>query len=337
VTAGIGATATSGSAVDPSLSSESSRSSRNTFGIDRIAVTYPASAVVGRRSPPGKIHIGGATYPEPGGFAHISFCRGWVRVNFNPSRWFDPSGYSLVPIDVAVPLIQVALRSASSWVPSDVTWSQAHVTVLHLATDFRLVVDPPRLIEALAVIPRPYQGKVARWFGTEGLEGVHFGSQAHRVKLYDKSIETRGRVPFGTMRFEVQLGRDWLRRRGVLVLADLSAQTAGDLAMEAWEWSRMGAEVTNARSVLDQIEDMEVSDTVKAGLQRDLRLLADGISPSSWHRKKRLTDFINGFGVSADALAGLAPSNGSPISERLDLSTGQATTTIALSTMGSGT
>src|SRR5665213_1021011 len=112
---------------------------------------------------------------------------------------------------------------------------------------------------------------------------------------------------------------------------------AGDLAMEAWEWSRMGAEVTNARSVLDQIEDMEVSDTVKAGLQRDLRLLADGISPSSWHRKKRLTDFINGFGVSADALAGLAPSNGSPISERLDLSTGQATTTIALSTMGSGT
>jgi hypothetical protein len=187
---------------------------------------------------------------------------------------------------------------------------------------------------ALAAIPRPYQGKVVTYTGPEGLQGVRIGSQARMLNLYEKGIETGGQVPYGTMRVEAQFRRSWLLRHGVKKLGDLTVETANDLALNAWEWSRMGAEVTNAQTILDLIEGMDLSDTRKAGLQRDLRLLGDGILPPTGYRKKHIVDFIGAHGISADALAGLAPTIGAPITERLDLGTGEVKTTVASSKVG---
>jgi hypothetical protein len=79
------------------------------------------------------------------------------------------------------------------------------------------------------------------------------GSKVGCVRLYDKAAESRGKAASGTLRWEAEARVGWLRNYGEICKAsDVTREKIGNLAMNRWEWSAMGAEVSGEAAVVQR-------------------------------------------------------------------------------------
>jgi hypothetical protein len=142
------------------------------------------------------------------------------------------------------------------------------------------------------------------------------------VRLYDKWAETNGAVAPGTVRFEAECRKDWLRNYGaVRVLDDVDDGRVEQLAWNRWEWSQMGV------VIVGQPDDLCAA-VGKLGLggMKALGLIgwvvvqgADGrIRPASRTTEMKLRQLACQLGI------GLSPGfPGSTVARRLDFATGR--------------
>jgi hypothetical protein len=154
-----------------------------------------------------------------------------------------------------VPFAVAAVRQLARPVDSDArTWNVKRIDV---ARDFADVDEPGQLIRSLGALHRPW----SRLNQTHadplkhGAQTLYVGSGAGGVRLYDKEAETEGRAPQGTVRWETE-ARQWVKNYGGMkVLGDVDGDAVGRLAMNRWEWSRMGVEVAGSTARLVRLVD----------------------------------------------------------------------------------
>jgi hypothetical protein len=64
---------------------------------------------------------------------------------------------------------------------------------------------------------------------------------AGMTRLYDKWAETGGAVPPGSVRFEAECRKPWLKAYAkIKLLGDVTPERVERLARNRWEWSQMG-------------------------------------------------------------------------------------------------
>ena len=118
------------------------------------------------------------------------------------------------------------------------------MTRLDVARDFVDVDSPTVTLEALVGMPRKWARTGVLHFDPKGLGtqtlSISSGT-AGMTRLYDKWAETSGAVPPGTMRFEAECRKPWLKAYGkIKLLGDVTPERVERLARNRWEWSQMG-------------------------------------------------------------------------------------------------
>ncbi len=98
--------------------------------------------------------------------------------------------------------------------------------------------------EALVGTPHKWARRGALLFDPKGLgtQTISISSRTARMtRLYDKWAETGGAVPPGTLRFEAECRKPWLKAYGkIKQLGDVTPERVERLAVNRWEWSQMG-------------------------------------------------------------------------------------------------
>ncbi len=250
------------------------------MGVDRLSVSAPVSdferdprawmSVADRLpgSPSGRLVYGGKVRVDRAeSFVGVTHIRGTGqlvgKVEFNPSRVVDPEGYRLATVDES----QEALRAAFDAAGELVTWAcsveDANLRRGDFARDFEGVADPAGLIRALAPIHKPWARRSAVYSdpGANGAQTHVVGSGAGSCRLYDKAVETRGRAPVGTVRYEAQCRSAWLARYGGMAkVVDLTQERARRMAEDRWKWSAMGVEIGATARVVEKVSRSDLSD-----------------------------------------------------------------------------
>lgn len=125
--------------------------------------------------------------------------------------------------------------------------------------DFRGVSQPDVIIESLRPLKRKYARKVNRFFDPQqgGAQTLSVGTDARMVRLYDQraAYEDKG-APQGSVRWEAQTRSDFLDRRGIKQVADLSVPALVHLATSLWDWSMCGFAVSHSQGVADRIDGL---------------------------------------------------------------------------------
>lgn len=196
----------------------------------------------------GSFFVGLARLPQDGP-AH----RLWGKVEWNPSRVGDSEGWGLASVDEAlgtVPAAASAVRQLLRPVVDDPReWSLKRIDV---AKDFEGVDEASTLIRGLGAIHRPWSrlNQTHADPKKHGAQTLMVGSGAGVVRLYDKTAETKGEAPEGTVRWEVE-ARTWAKEKGHMkMLGDVDSDSVRVLGEERFGWSGMGAEVAGSMSRL---------------------------------------------------------------------------------------
>ena len=180
------------------------------------------------------------------------------KIEFNPARIADPSGFGLASVDEGLAAL-VAAVEASGVVVVPVRREELATYKLKrvdVAKDFHSVVAPSALIRGLAPIARPWSRKnlVHADPSKHGAQTLMVGSNSGIARLYDKFAETAGGVDEGTVRFEVEGRSDWVLKYGKMrTAADLDLDKVGWFARDRWEWSKMGTEVHSTAGVVEVV------------------------------------------------------------------------------------
>lgn len=181
------------------------------------------------------------------GAAEIDGCW-WGKVETNPSRYADPRGCSLLPVDQLEPARDAMGDLAFTLLPVSEHPDEWKVTRLDLARDFREVPDPSLFVRSLAGLPRPYARRsfTYRDPGRNRAETLAVGSNSGMVRLYDQhaAYASKG-APEGSLRWEVECRPPWLHGAR---LGDLDAGFLTALAEHRWEWSACGTRVASSSS-----------------------------------------------------------------------------------------
>ncbi len=186
------------------------------------------------------------------------------RIDFNPARLLDPNGHGLAPFESLREVIAEALGLVRGWVKPSCAMGDLNITRLDIARDFEGVEDPGALIHALVGTPRKWARSISLHFNPRGAGcetlSVRSG-KAGMVRLYDKHAETGGEVPRGTVRFEAECRKGWLRTSGnIATLGDAKVQKIQELARNRWEWSQMGVTVVgSSEDVVLAVTDLGLS------------------------------------------------------------------------------
>lgn len=237
------------------------------IGIDRLSISFPTDRVAGagsgawdreevtyrngepRRRMSVSERLDGASFfvgvkevPE----SPVS--RWWGKVECNPSRVVDPDGVGLATLAELPEVLSMMGRAATRTSEPQASGKEVLVRRLDLARDFVDVEDAGRLIRGLAPVHRPFARRNLLHADPKRnrAETLMVGSGAGVVRLYNKSVESRGRAPEGTVRWEAELRRGWLERQDIKSVADLTSASVDAAARERWEWSAMGVEVTSS-------------------------------------------------------------------------------------------
>lgn len=231
------------------------------FGIDRASVTFPLAkyeheALAWARksttkdgTPDRSESLSQTVELTEGLHVHVAVFRndwasGTGRIEFNPSRLLDPGGHTLAPVESLRTAILVVLDSVSHLVIPAISVDEVRVTRLDVARDFRDVENPTLTLSALIAMPRKWARTGVVHFDPKGLgtETLSIASgTAGMTRLYDKWIHTSGAVPPGTVRFEAECRKPWLKAYGkIKLLGDVTQERVEILALNRWEWSQMG-------------------------------------------------------------------------------------------------
>ncbi|HUY22185.1 MAG TPA: hypothetical protein VMV22_07570 [Acidimicrobiales bacterium] len=193
----------------------------------------------------------------------------WGTVDFNPSRFFDPDGVGLAPISSLPGCIADAMRIAGDVIELAEDVSSARVKRVDVTRDITDVGPSSSFIKGFLGALRPNATVTTLSLGTGGvIEGISSGSRSGgRVLLYDKSIESNGRAPEGTLRFEAQC-RAWAQSQGgIRCVRDLTEERLATLAWNRWCWSGFGSFVAGVPQVLELVNRSGYDDRG----QRDLK------------------------------------------------------------------
>jgi hypothetical protein len=251
--------------------------------------------------------------------------RWWGRVDFNPARVLDPGGHGLAPVASIREVISETLESVQHLARPACATGDLRITRLDIARDFEGVENPAGTLQGLVALPRKWAKSISLDVNpsSSACETLSVRSgKAGMVRLYDKWVETDGAVAVGTLRFEAECRKDWLRNYGAMrVLDDVDEGRVEELAWNRWEWSQMGV------VLVGQPDDL-VAAVGKLGLggMEALRLIgwvvvqgADGgIRPASRTTEAKLRQLARQLGI------GLSPDfPGSAVARRLDFDSGR--------------
>ena len=188
-----------------------------------------------------------------------------AKVEFNPSRLVDPSGWGLATLDQALEVAREAVEAAHELVRPEVGIDEFKVTRLDVARDFDYGKKPEAFLHALAGIDRTYATRNAVYYdgAREGAQTFIAGNKSGSVRVYDKHAE-KAQAPAGTLRAEFELRKAWLRRyANVLCFSDLSADSIYGVSSNRWEWSKCGLRVVGRHGAVEVVEQSSLSSREK--------------------------------------------------------------------------
>ncbi len=219
---------------------------------------------------------------------------------FHPSRFVDPYGIGLCrPRDLPV-VVGRALTMIEPYVGEVIDPEQMRVRRVDVARNLYEIADPPRYLEGLRIVPRPYARFVDLYVNprTGVPETLTAGTKnAGRVRLYDKYAQAPHLALPGTMRVEVEARGAWCKRLGLNRFGDLTATNLVRLVDDRIiDWFGLEAEVMTFETACMQIvKNQDLSDRLKVGLLRYLLARLQGQNPETCSKtagdyRRRLKD-----------------------------------------------
>ncbi len=208
---------------------------------------------------------------------------GWeCSVEFNPARIVDPNGYAFCHpddlIDVTDEVVEVVVRHVRPRLPTDCSV----VKRVDVARNFSGVEQPERYLLGLRHVPRPYATREGLWSGSGVPETLWAGTKSGDMfKLYDKHRKSPHLAPPGTLRWEVQAKKSWLKRcGGISRVEDLTPENIDTLVDDRIKWSGLECEVMTVESAVDKILQIEgINATTKVGLLEYASAVRRGVDP----------------------------------------------------------
>jgi hypothetical protein len=200
----------------------------------------------------------------------------------------------------------------------------AKVTRIDLARDFGAALDPSALILGMRFVRRPYGGDCQLYFdhSTQQACSLSFGSRGRRVRLYDKSLQSRGTTSTSDLRWEVQLRSNWLRKYGIEAIRDLTPQALLRLVSEQWEWSQMKKPVVSAPDLFQIINASSgFTERERAGIHWAIQQRQHGCQISTY-MKGQLSKFERDHGILTSLAEPKCVRVAPAFSERLDWDSG---------------
>lgn len=178
-------------------------------------------------------------------------------VEFNPSRWLDPTGWSPAPLLQTQSVIGLVWESVSPVFEPTVDLSEAEVRRLDIARDFEGVSQPNHYLMRLDTNARAIRTLQRTHFVSGKNEGWTIqltNASGKHIRLYDKHRQTRGRAPEGTVRFEVELHK-WLVNNGssIKTVPDITPEAVSRAARYWWHESGFGAPLTTPDEIYRHI------------------------------------------------------------------------------------
>jgi hypothetical protein len=209
----------------------------------------------------------------------------WVgKAEFNPSRVIDPDGHSLCPPEALPSILDQVRERASGLVAANGSdWMHANAKRLDVTRDFEGIARPAALLSGLATVHRPWSRKnnLFNDASRAGAQTLSVGGGQSGVNLYDKHAETKGAVPVGTLRWEARCRSGWLDRYGgIKHMEDITTAGLEALAMDRFDWSGMGAEVSAADEVVERVLRSGLTPTEQERLLGYLLCVSVGREPS---------------------------------------------------------
>lgn len=244
------------------------------LGIDKVKLAFPIAVSTAHRllASSGKnvdgltrafLHNGYERLRQNGG----SLWKGAVAVQrehgpmgfveFNPSRWLDPTGWSPAPLLQAQSVIGLVWESVSSVFEPTVELSEAQVRRLDIARDFEGVSQPNHYLMRLDTNARAIRTLQRTHFVSGKNEGWTIqltNASGKHIRLYDKHRQTQGRAPEGTVRFEIELHK-WLTNNGsnIKTVPDITPEAVSRAARYWWNESGFGAPLTTPDEIYRHI------------------------------------------------------------------------------------
>jgi len=251
--------------------------------------------------------------------------RGWVgKVEANPSRFDDPDGCSLLPVEQAHEAACRMLGVASTVVQLRTEPASVRVKRADLARDFTGSTDPGFLIRGLGGRRRKHARRQFTYSDPQrgNAETLFVGSKSGGVRLYDQheAYADKG-APAGAIRWEVEARAAWLASGGVERVGDLRNVVAlRDYAAERWAWSEMGATVMGEGALVAHLAQLQADGEITTSeAHRVLGFMyceAQGFAlPQSRRTFYRLRSIVRSHGLYLSIGSG-------PASKRLDWATG---------------
>lgn len=270
------------------------------FGIDRLSVSFPVENVAqsvnwhqnstvntsagAQWSRSDRVTLAGGATAMIGVREIIATGQTWAKVEFNPSRIWDPEGHSLAtPLQAVEALDQVVGVAIDEGYFDPLVGSVAEMNCkrLDVAADFGNVHNPEHIIGGLIGVHRPYARKTGVFHDSQrsGAQTLLVGGRQSEVRLYDKEAETKAAVT-NTLRWEGQCRSNWLDRYGdIKRVSDITPSNVESLGMNRWDWSAMGQQVVStAQMVTDIVSRSELSPTEQQRLLGLLMQQAYGVS-----------------------------------------------------------
>lgn len=270
------------------------------IGVDRVAVEIPLvpsksdakallstikNTLLGRWGTRAKaVHLG------TGADIHFSFnkARWSIVMEFNPSRFADPDGTTLVPVEAvaritellieeyfkdgeALPAFAVTEGGEESLEYWEDDWrSQIRIVRLDVARDF-YITDPLFNIDLFKETKAKYARSVAIHYKNgiaETWESTNSRKSGH-VKFYNKYRQAakagvKDMPVVGTFRFEYMLRNKHLQKAHIHTLEDLTSAKFEYALRQGWEIAGLGKPVMHPSAWIKQIHDSALSPETKS-------------------------------------------------------------------------
>lgn len=293
--------------------------SRQGLGIDKVAISFPITGFVNddalwtgkrhrRRGSRDWSHFRQATialsskadlYVE---VYTVPTCASlWAKLEFNPSRIVDPTGYGLCEVRDLPFTTGIAWDAACDLLIPDCPVHEARLKRLDAARD-GTCADPALYVDAIYRVPAAYARDRAIWADpTTCQSGTLYvgGSTTGHVRFYAMHMNAPRKARPGDWRFEVEARDGWLEKPGCMkTLADVSSASVQALIRDRWDWVGMGTVVKTRDRWVHDLYDATITtgsgtpmtDAQKERLIGYVTLLAAGRKPRS-PSNSRLADY----------------------------------------------
>ena len=249
------------------------------IGIDKLALSFPISRIVQNREVWDSVYPGRAKAQDYLDYPYTSFdvSAGYVgpglrcTVEYNPSRVIDPTGHSLCTTDDLFSTVAPILDQLGGRVVLEGDVNDALVRRLDVALDFK-VADPQFFLTGLRPLHRKNGANPSLWFDEKsgaalslriGTSRAAKPRRPNHITLYDKHIKAGTPETEGVLRWEMS-GRTWPKDYGgIRTLSDMTPGRIAFLALDRWDWSRMGDVVVSEAEFVDRVYATEWSTDMK--------------------------------------------------------------------------